>query len=181
MSSSVCFSLHCELPWAWWFILEGPLDLPLQGLRETSGPLRGEAACRCLSSVYSYASEKYAREMDLLSAMRRDIRPLSSTAPQKDQLWFQLSQLIRNVKKYNFKKLLTLHICWASRARQVDRQEARFLLPDSWICSSILLEIRYQLYRGSAALYIATLGATRFRCRSLYVNQNFLLYFLLDF
>jgi hypothetical protein len=64
----------------------GPLDLPLQGLQKISGPLRGKAACRRLSSVYSYASEKDARGMDLLSAMHRDIRPLSSIAPQKDLL-----------------------------------------------------------------------------------------------
>jgi hypothetical protein len=58
-----------------------PLHLPLQGLHKTSSPLRGEAARRRLLSVYSYASEVDARGMDLLSAMHRDIHPLSLIAP----------------------------------------------------------------------------------------------------
>lgn len=66
--------------------LGGSLYVPLQELHETSDPLRGEAAYRLSPSVYLNASEKEAREMDHLSPMHRDIRPLSSIAPQKGLL-----------------------------------------------------------------------------------------------
>lgn len=66
--------------------LEGPLQLLLQELHEISGPLRGEAAYSPLTSVYSYASEKDARETDLLPAMHRGIRYLSSVEPRQGLL-----------------------------------------------------------------------------------------------
>lgn len=65
---------------------KGLLGLPLQELHETFDLPRGEAACRPPPSVYSYASEKEAQAMDHLSAMYRDIRPLSSIGPRKGLL-----------------------------------------------------------------------------------------------
>lgn len=67
-------------------LLEGRFQLLLQGLLEISGPLRGKGAYRPLPSVYSYASGTDARETDLLPAMHRDIRYLSSIESRQGQL-----------------------------------------------------------------------------------------------
>ena len=65
---------------------KGLLSLPLQELYKTFDLPRSEAVYRPPPSIYSYTSEKEAQAIDHLSAIYRDIRPLSLIGPRKGLL-----------------------------------------------------------------------------------------------